>query len=182
MSFTISHSTPPLEPNTPGWLIGLALAVLLIAAFGSIMWGYILERRYTGPYTLLGASSQQKWRWAVTLAFWNTISVVVFGLVAPIISPLPDQWAFAPVCGGIWLVAFPFVILCKRWDLDRCLRLYRNTDRRIKAGNTVERRLLAFPLFSWLKWLMTSEQRRFYDEGYPQDTVSESGVKTNKEK
>ena len=180
MSFTIFHSTPPLEPNTPGWLIGLALVVFLIAGIGSVMWGYMLERRYTSPYTLRGASSQQKWRWAVTLAFWDTISLVVLGLIAPIISPLPDQWAFAPICGGIWLAAFPFVTLYKRWDLDWRLHLYRSTDKRIQAGNKVAHRLLAFPLFSWLKWLMTSEERRFYDEGYPQDTVSGSSEKTNR--
>jgi hypothetical protein len=179
MSFRTLYFTPPLGPNTPDWLVGVALVVFLITGMGSLVWGYILERRYTGPYTLLAASSQQKWRWAVTLAFWETIFVVVLGLIAPIISPLPDQSAFALVCGGIWLIAFPFVVLYKRGDLEWRLRLYRSTDRRIKAGNTVERRLLAFPLFSWVKLLMTSEQRHFFEEGYSQDVAHESNEKTS---
>ena len=178
MSSRVFYLFPPLEPNTPEWLVGTALVIFLIAGMGSLLWGYILERRYTSPYTLLAASSQQKWRWAVTLAFWETIFVVVLGLIEPIISPLPDQSAFPLVCGGIWLVAFPFVVLYKRGDLEWRLWLYRREDRRIKTGNTVARRLLAFPLFSWIKWLMTSEQRRFHEEGYSQDIAHESNEKT----
>ena len=178
MSSRVFYLFPPLEPNTPEWLVGTALVIFLIAGMGSLLWGYILERRYTSPYTLLAASSQQKWRWAVTLAFWDTISLVVLGLIAPIISPLPDQWVFAPICGGIWLAAFPFVTLYKRWDLDWRLHLYRSTDKRIQAGNKVAHRLLAFPLFSWIKWLMTPEQRHFHEEGYPQDVARESNEKT----
>ncbi|MBN1318371.1 MAG: hypothetical protein JXA42_23025 [Anaerolineales bacterium] len=67
-------TTTLLEPDTPEWQLWLVLIIAFaILAIGGGL--YLLERKITGPYTLTQASSGQKWKWAVILAFPQTIIV-----------------------------------------------------------------------------------------------------------
>lgn len=78
------------EQNTPEWQSWAVAIIIFTAMLVCLGWGFILEQKYTGPYTLLSTSSHQKWKWAVTVMFWQTLIIPIMGLI-PLISPDPDQ-------------------------------------------------------------------------------------------
>ena len=89
--------------------ISLAIPVLYLV---EAAWGFILDRRYNGPYTLLAASNRQKWKRSIIIMFVETVWIPLAGSLQALISPRPDQWpAFALFWGGLWVVAFPVAVL-----------------------------------------------------------------------
>jgi len=124
----------------------------------------ILERRYKGPYTLLAASSEEKWRWAVDLAFWETGWLFLMVLGMPVRSSDPNQWWswWSVICGGgLWVAGFAPVVLIKRWDLGRTLARYRRWDGAARRGQL--KQIATYPL---IEWFGSEELQRFYKEGY----------------
>jgi hypothetical protein len=156
-----------LAPDTPDWLVIPFLIILLVAGCCIIVWGIILEIRYTGPYTLKISSSSQKWRQAVIIAIIQTGFIPLLGFAAPVLSPYPDQWPFIPLCFTLWIVVIPVAILIKRWDFDRRLNFYWKMDLMIKGGSSnsipYSSVLRIFSLFA------TREQKRFFKEGFPKE-------------
>jgi hypothetical protein len=162
-----------LGPNTPEWLLWTSVFVTFVLLIMVVAWAQVLERKYEGPYTLAAASSPQKWRWAVALAFWKTAPMPLLGLVEPIMSPYPGQWpAFPLFCGGLWIVVLPAVVIHERFGLEQSLKRYRSIDNEIRNG-TINRLLLSPPM-KLFSWLMSEEQKCFYREGYAED---DAGVK-----
>lgn len=161
------------DSSVPEWVFGGILIVLLLAIFGSIVWGGVLDYRYTGPYTLLAASSKQKWQWAAMIMFWYTISLPLLGLIDPLLNISdPRHWSGFPVfCSGLWIVAFPIGVLAKRRKLDQQLKGYQTLDRTIKSG--FYQQLTASPWISWWFRLMSlfnnTERKRFFEAGYPEE-------------
>jgi hypothetical protein len=152
---------PNLAPNTPTWLEAVALAAAAAATVAALIASHLRERRVTGPYTLLAASSAQKWRWAAELSIIRYAWIPLLGLIQPLLSPLPDQWPVFPIfCMSVWLAALPFIIALKRWSLDRDLANYKRIN---KHGSRVG----PFGVLARNQWLWTEEQRRFFDQGYP---------------
>jgi hypothetical protein len=159
---------PPSTPDTPEWLLTVTVILTSIACIAGPLFGFILDRRYTGPYTLRTASSKQKWQWAAMITLWPSLLVPFIGLVAPILSPHPDQWpAFPLICSGVWLVAFPAGTLYKRLNIELTLRGYHKTNELIKSGALRHGPLSL--LTGWNKWLLGTELKRFYEEGYPEN-------------
>jgi hypothetical protein len=125
---------------------------------------YVLERRYKGPYTLLAASSEEKWRWAIELAFWETGWIFLMVLGMPVRSSDPDQWWswWSVICGGgLWVAGFVLAVLYKRWDLGRTLARYRKMDSAARRGGRMP---VCYDPF--LHWVGGEEMQRFYKEGY----------------
>ena len=89
--------SPLFGPNTPEWQLWTALIFMFVSGLAVFGWGFILEQKYTGPYTLLTASSDQKWKWAAIIMFWQTLIIPILGLVQPVLSPVPDQWPAFPL-------------------------------------------------------------------------------------
>jgi len=154
-----------LAPDSPVWLLLTTVILSLIIVAGTAGWGAILEIRYTGPYTLIATPSSQKWRRAVILASLQTSFIPLIGLIGPILSPLPDQSPVFPLfCGGIWIIGLPITILCKRWNFEFQLKIYHKMDEWIRSG--IYKRLFASQVFIFTRVFMTSELKRFLDEGF----------------
>jgi len=158
-----------LGPNTPEWL-AIAAAMLAIGlCLVALVWGFILDRKYNGPYTLLAASNGQKWKSATIIMFLYTVCIPLAGALQPLMSPYPDQWpAFPLFCGGLWVVVFPVAVLLKRWNIERDLATYRRMD---SYRGTIKG-ILSSRIFGWIAWLMSAEMKRFLAEGYPEDLAS----------
>lgn len=168
MQKTILISSSAFGPNTPEWQLWAIGIFMLISIMVVVGWGYILEQKFTGPYTLLSASSRQKWKWAAIVVFWQTLMIPLLGLVQPILSPLPDQWPTFPLfCSGLWIGIYPIAVAYKRWGFERQVKSYKRLNTIIKAGGY--RGLLSSRLLRWSRLLMNAERRRFFEEGYPQD-------------
>ena len=163
-----------LTPDTPQWLILLTLVVFVGVTIGMLIWGAILEIRYISPYTIIRFNTKEKWRRAVILALLQTGVMPFIGLIQPILSPIPDQWPIFPIVwGGLWVVVLLIVVLYKRWEFERHIKRYQKIDRMLKSG--AYNRLLAGSLVDWMKVFMSAEQKRFWDEGYPEDMKKEEG-------
>ena len=65
----------------PEWLETALNVVFLGLAFAAFGWGFVLDQRYTGPYTLKVASATQKWRRAVIVMFWQTMPFPLMGWI-----------------------------------------------------------------------------------------------------
>ena len=138
-----------------------------------MIWGIILERRYMGPYTLLATTPHERWTRAIILSFWQTIPIPVLGLYFAQFSPVSidgNPLPFAPIllfcCWGSWIAIFPLSVLIKHWGFARQKEFYRQTDEQIKKGGDVYQRFRSTYLEKWTKWFLTSEQKRFFKEGY----------------
>ncbi|MEN8243103.1 MAG: hypothetical protein ABFS17_14410 [Chloroflexota bacterium] len=158
-----------LAPDTPEWLSTTSVVVYIISIFGFLGWGMILELRYISPYTLINTSDREKWRRAANLAFFQSAMIPILGLVAPIISPLPDQWPFIPICFGIWVILLPIVTVFKRWGFERHIKRNYRFDKMIKDNNNIYQRLFSSPLISCIKIFLTADHKRFLSEGFPDD-------------
>jgi len=167
-----------LAPDTPEWLLITVVAVFLIFLFGLGVWGLILEYKYINPFVLIKASNRDKWRRAAILALIQSAMIPILGFVAPIVSPLPDQWLFIPVCSGIWLVILPIATLYKRWDFERHIKNYQRLDKMIKDKNSVYPRLFASPIMRWTRIFMTADTKRFFSEGFPDDISQEQHIES----
>ena len=165
-----------LAPDTPEWLLTTATVVFLLLLFGLGGWGLILEIRYISPFTLIQTNNRDKWRKAFILAFLQTVIIPVIGFMAPIVSPLPDQWPFILICGGLWIVALPVAASYKRWEFERHIKNYQRLDKMIKNKNGGYHRLLTNPIMNWTRIFMTADQKRFFSEGFPDEMNQESNV------
>ena len=158
-----------LGPTTPEWLVIAAALIAIGLCLVALAWGFILDRKYNGPYTLLAASNGQKWKRATIIMFVETVWIPLAGSLQALISPHPDQWpVFALFWGGIWVVAFPVAVLLKRWRVERQLATYR----KMSAQRGMIKGVLSSRIFGWITWLMSAEMKRFVAEGYPEDLAS----------
>jgi hypothetical protein len=162
-----------LAPDTPEWLMVTVVVVSFIFIIGLWGWGMVLERRYTGPYTLIKTSNREKWRRAAILAPFQTAMLPLMGLAAPFISPLPDQWPFIPICSGVWIVLLPIVTVFKRWEFERQIQNNQRLNKMMKDKNGVSHPLFSGPFAGWIRIFFTAEQKRFFNEGFPEDTNPE---------
>ncbi len=161
--------TPLLAPDTPRWLVLTASIVFVVLLLALEIGAAILAIRYKGPYTLAAASNSQKWQRAAILAGIATSPICVLGLVEPLISPAPNQWPiFTLVCFGIWLVLLPITVQSRRREMERDLENYRRTDALIKKG--FYRNMSIWPFFGWARFFLTSEYKRFLEEGFSENT------------
>jgi hypothetical protein len=167
-----------LAPDTPEWLLITIVIVFLIFLFGLGGWGLILEIRYISPFTLIKTSNRDKWRRAAILASLQSAMIPIIGLMAPIISPRPDQWPFIPICLGIWAVLLPIATAYKRGEFERHIKSYRRLDKMIKDKNSIYQRLFSSPFTSWTRILMTADQKRFFSEGFPDNIDQEKDVES----
>lgn len=147
--------------------------IIVVAIAGGIIFGIILERRYMGPYTLLATTRHQQWTRAIILSFWQTLPVPILGLYFAQFSPVAidgNPFPFAPIllfcCWGSWIAIFPLFVLIKHWGFTRQKEFYRQTDEQIKKGGDDYQRFRATYLERWTKWFLTSEQKRFFREGF----------------
>lgn len=171
--------SPLFGPNTPEWQLWAALIFMFGSGLAVFGWGFILEQKYTGPYTLLTASSDQKWKWAAIIMFWQTLIIPILGLVQPVLSPVPDQWPTFPLfCSGLWVVILPIAIVYKRWDFERHLKNYQKMDKMIKSG--FYQQLTSSPLTGWSFRMMNlfsnTERKKFFETGYLQEGVPEQEI------
>lgn len=155
-----------LGPNTPVWLAIAAAIITIGLCLVAIVWGFVLDRKYNGPYTLLAASNGQKWKRATIIMFAYTVWIPLAGPLQALISPHPGLWpALTLLWGGFWVVVFPVAVLLKRWHVERRLATYRRMD----AYRGTIKGVLSSRIFGWIAWLMSAEMKRFIDEGYPED-------------
>jgi hypothetical protein len=152
-------SDPPTD-----WRLGAASLFLLVAALIFLIWSTILEIRYKSPYTLTATPNNQRWRRAAILALLQTGIIPLVGLVIRILDPYPDNWPTLPICGAVWIVAFALAMLFRRWDMERSIHTYHMIDTWVKQG--FHKNKLRRPLS---KLLMNSEQKRFFEEGFPEE-------------
>lgn len=163
-------------PNTPEWQLWLVIIFMFVSALATVGGSFILEQRFTSPYTLAKASSRQKWKWAAIIMFWQTLIIPILGLIQPILSPLSNQWpAFPLFCSGLWLMLFPIAVAHKRWVLERQLKSYQKMDKMIKSG--FYQQLASNPLAGWILRVMNlfsnTERKKFFETGYLQEGASE---------
>jgi hypothetical protein len=156
-------------PDTPEWLFITVLILSLGTGIVLLIWAMILEIRYKSPFAINKASDKEKWRRATILALMQTAMIPILGLAQPTLSPNPGQWPIFPLfCGGVWIVALPVAILFKRWEFDRQIKSYQYFDKMIKDKNSFYHRIFANPFTSLARIFMTSEQKRFFSEGFPE--------------
>ena len=157
-----------LTPDTPEWLLSATLIASTGIIIGMLIWGTILEIRYVSPYTIIKSSGKEKWRKAIILALLQTGMFPILGLIQPILSPASAQWPTFPlICGGLWIIVLPVVVLYKHWEFERHIKRYKKIDQMIKSD--VYTRIFASSPINWMKMFMTTEQKRFWDEGYSED-------------
>ncbi|MDH5507885.1 MAG: hypothetical protein OEZ02_11760 [Anaerolineae bacterium] len=154
-----------LGPETPEWQIVTALVIITVVMLFSLGWSFVVERRFTGPYTLLAATSKQKWEMAAKVMFWQTLMFPFLGFAAPIISPFPDQQAFIPFCVGAWVVGYPAAVIVKRWHFTKQLKSHKRLSKMKKDDRYQP--FMAF--FQWFNFVLNDEMKRFMDEGYPDE-------------
>ena len=162
--------SPVLAPDTPEWLLITVLVLSLGSMIVLLIWAVILEIRYISPFTLIKTSNRDKWRRATQLALMQTAMIPILGLAQPTLSPHSGQFPMFPLfCGGIWIVALPIATLYKRWEFERHIKSYRYFDKQIKDKNSIYSRILANPFTSMTRIFMSSDQKRFFSEGFPDD-------------
>jgi len=155
----------PVETLPEGWVVAAVVAALAIVTM--LMWAqaFLLHRRYTGPYTLLEASAQDKWRRAVAIAFWETAPVLAAGMLVAILDVRTNHLMLYPLLGlGSWLVLFSLTLQVSRQRMDFRLKRYIALDRAIQSdgsGERVRRLVRRLP-----RWLDTVEIQEFAERGY----------------
>ncbi len=160
-------------------------SVIMVAAIaGAIIFGIMLERRYMGPYTLLAATHHQHWVRAIILSFWQTLPVHILGLYFAQFSPVAideNPFPFASIllfcCWGSWLAIFPIFVLIKHQRFTQQKEFYRQTDEQIKKEGDDYQRFRATYLERWTQWFLTSEQKRFFREGFLEPVEREGNNK-----
>ncbi len=156
--------SPTPAPDTPSWLVIPVFALVISVMVIMLALSFVLERRWTGPYSLRARASQEKWRWALIL------SLLRFGWVPllPALSPLPGEWPTFPIyCLALWVILLVPAVLVTRWSFEIQLSRYRRIDKAISKGTFS--RVLTSPFMSWITWSMTEEHKRFFEEGYPDE-------------
>ena len=111
-------------------IVPFAAAGLVVA----LVWSLKLDNRHQRPYTLLRATSKEKWRWAATYGFGLAVLSPLLGVIATFISPRPDQWAFIPLCTFAGIPAFLFFTAANRLSFEWTLSALRSTSRSIRSG------------------------------------------------
>lgn len=167
-----------LFSDFPEWLFVAIIVFFIGTTLALGIWAIVLETSFTGPYTLIKKSNEQKWRRAALLALLQTGLLPILGLFAGLLSlsldSQTDNWLFIPFCGAVWVVVFPLVTLFKRWEFDRHIKRYQKIDKSIKGNNEVYRRFTR-----WTGIFMTAELRRFFNEGYSEPESDKEDVVVN---
>lgn len=156
------------------WTTLIVTSVLAVGIIiGAMVWSVVLERRYTGPYTLLATSPRRKWKRAAILAFLQTLMFPTLGWYVGLYflqlstSAEGISWLILPLgCSGIWLFLLPLAVLIKRWGMERALKRYRRASELIRkaGGGSV---VFSSGFMRWTRRFLTPEQKRFFEEGYP---------------
>lgn len=149
-------------------IVVLVTALGFVACVGGLAWSFVLDTRYTGPYTLVRASMKQKLGWAAKITFWQTLTIPILGIVIPLIVPSFGTWpVFTLTCLGAWIVLFPIGTLVRRDRMDWILKGYIRAQRVVQTG-TVSPRVPQRQLAD-LRQRMNGEIGRFLEEGYRAD-------------
>jgi hypothetical protein len=157
----------PLGVSTFPWGTVLVTVLVSLIAVGGFIWSFVLDTRYTGPYTLLRANLRQKLRWAFYITFWQTLVIPALGVIIPMIVPEYAQWpVFTLTCLGAWLVLLPIGVFVRRDRMDWILKRYIRAYHTMMTGNNpyVPPRTLAH-----VREQMNPEIERFLEEGYRRD-------------
>ena len=162
--------SPLISQDPPEWVFITIIPLILILMTGLLVWGAILEVRYINPFMLIKASNKEKWCMAAVLALLQTSMLPIFGFAMPILSTPPEKFPMFLFCNGIWIAAFPLATLYKRWEFESHIKRYHYFDKMIKEKNSIYQRLFMnkFPS-SLMKVFMSTEQKRFWNEGFPED-------------
>jgi len=149
-------------------IVAVVTALAFLVCVGGLAWSFVLDTRYTGPYTLVRASLEQKLRWAAKITFWQTLSIPILGIVVPLIAPGFASWpVFTLTCLGAWIVLFPIGALTRRDRMDWILKRYIRAHRTIQAGTTSPQ--VPPRQFDGLRHQLNGEIDRFLEEGYRED-------------
>ena len=162
--------------DPPEWLFITTTMVALGLMIGLLIWGAILEIRYLNPFMLRKASNKEKWRMATVLALLQTSMLPIFGLAMPILSTPPEKLPMFLFCNGLWTAVFPLAALYKRSEFESHIKRYQNFDKMLKEKSSVYQRFSKnkFPS-RLLKVFMSTEQKRFFSEGFPDEVDSAKG-------
>jgi hypothetical protein len=163
-------------PDVPEWLVTSIIILLFGLIMGLFFWGSILGIQYISPFTLIKTSGKDKWRKASIVALMQTSWMPIMGLLIP----FPKQdWRYFQLWISLWVIILPIAILFKRWEFERRIKYYRRVDRMIKAKDNVYQR---FFTSSFTMSFMSSEQKRFFSEGFP-DSIEDKqdGVSSEQE-
>ena len=167
-----------LAQDAPEWLFITVVILVIGLMLGFLVWGAILEIRFISPYTIIKKSNQEKWRKAMVLALLQTSMLFIFGLAMPVLSTPPERLPMFLFCNGLWVVAFPLATLYKRWEFERHIKSYRYFDKQIKDKNSIYNRAHFAP-FRSIRFFMTSDQKRFFSEGFPDDIDEKSNQESS---
>jgi len=158
----------PLETPVSPVVVALVTVVGFLVCVGGLAWSFILDTRYTGPYTLLRATMRQKLRWAAKITFWQTLAIPLLGVILPLLAPRFARWpVFTLTMLGAWFVLFPIGVFVRRDRLDWILKRYIRVHRTIQTGRAspqAPRRHL-----DELRQRMSGEIGLFLEEGYHED-------------
>jgi len=150
------------------WLFIIVVVLTLGSTITLLAFGAILEIRYISPFTLIKTSNKEKWRRATILALMLTAMLPIYGMAMLIIYTPNERLPMFLLCNGIWIIVLPLATLYKRWEFESHIKRYRYFDKMIKDKNSPYHTFLAFP-YRMMRIFMTSEQKQFFNEGFPND-------------
>lgn len=166
--------------NTAEWLFMIFIISVVGAIFAWAILGFVLEIKYSGPYTVANASGKEKWRRSTILALVQTGILPITGLLQLILVPYVKDGLILPMfCGGIWIIAFPLDILYQRWDFERKIKRYQKIDKLLKDEKDNQKN--NSPLTKFIKIFMTAEMQRFINEGYSKEFNDKSHLAKSQE-
>ena len=149
-------------------IVALVTALGFLVCVGGLAWSFVLDTRYTGPYTLVRASMKQKLGWAAKITFWQTLTIPILGIVIPLMVPSFATWpVFTLTCLGAWAVLFPIGALVRRDRMDWILKGYIRAQRIVQTGTASPR--VPHRQFDEMRQRMNGEIGRFLEEGYGED-------------
>ncbi len=154
-------------------VVWITLIIVVVLTSITVIQGFRLMRRYyVQPYSLAVASRKQKIRWAFHMILWEFpfwIGIVfLFSLTAP---ALGDKLGLMLICGGLWLIAVPIMVLLKMRDMNHFLKGYKKWDVQIRS-NQPEGKGHEFFKNIILKLMKTEEMERFVAYGYLDETAT----------
>ena len=153
--------------------LDVRIAIVLIAFFAlkltTALQALRLHRQvHFNPYTLAGASEDEKRKWAIRLILWRTGWVVVVPLFLLLFSDFLQVglWRFILIGFIIWLVWAPVAIFRERYAMEKSLQSYQDWHVALRNGRTRDPKTgLRYAIISPPR-LMTEELKRVEDEGF----------------
>lgn len=146
-------------------LLCVLLPIWIIFMFVSIGYGTHLQARYARPYRLLGATTGEKWKWALQSSFFIVLPFLMMGLMFPILTPDKNvEWWDSLVCGGFSLLLLPVLVVARMVNFAISGR---NFEYLGSAINKAKNKNFKFPFFN--TFILDKETKQFFQEGIPDD-------------